>query len=251
MNPIVIALVVATVAIAGLWLAPRMGRVRIRYDEQPDRPIAFGHDMSWLAVRTEDTEAVLDMLALADETAANWNSGIATIYDRQRGAARIFVAPPVGGWTLVAGLALPHPSSTRFVDKAMPLLQRLAGRFPDVQYFASCPVVELFAWVRFSDRRLTRAFATLDGEVVWSQGKPTRDEIQLGLRHYELRGVKDRSGDAGGEIVLSPTEAQVMHMAARWSLDPTRLAASSARPALGMVGTAPAVWQAERVRRVA
>ena len=89
-------------------------------------------------------------------------------------------------------------------------------------------------------------------EVVWSQGKPTRDEVQLGLRHYELRGVKDRSGDAGGEIVLSPTEEQVFRMAGRWSLDPMMLAGrKAAGPGLGVVGHAPMVWQSERVRRIA
>ncbi len=252
MNLIVIALVVATIAVAGLRLAPRMGRGRVRFDEAPDRPLAFGSDMAWLAIRSEDTEAVLDMLALGDETAANWSSGLGTVYDRELGQTRIFVSPPVEGWTFVAGLALPHPVGPSFVDKCTPLLQRLAARFPDVHYFAALPVVELYAWVRFSERRLVRAFATIDGEVVWSQGKPTRDEVQLGLRHYELRGVKDRSGDAGGEIVLSPTEEQVFRMAGRWSLDPMTLAGrKAAGPGLGVVGHAPMVWQSERVRRIA
>lgn len=251
MNLIVIVLVAATVAVAGLWLAPRMRAGRVIFDEVPDRPRAFGYDMAWLAIRSDDTEAVLDMLALEDETAANWNSGLGTVYDRALGASRVFVTPPVDGWTFAIGLALPHPASASFLDKSMPLLQRLASRFPDVQYFASCPVVDLYAWVRFTDRHLVRAFATIDGEMVWSKGGPTRAELALGLRHYELRGVKDRSGDAGGEIVLSPTEEQVMHMARQWSIDPTGLKPAHARAGLGIVGIAPRAWQAERLRKAA
>lgn len=251
MNFIVIALVVATVAIAGLWLAPRMRGGRVVFDAVPDRPLAFGYDMAWLAIRSDDTEAVLDMLALDDETAANWNSGLGTVYDRGLGASRIFVTPPVAGWTFVIGLALPHPASASFLDKNMPLLQRLASRFPDVQYFASCPVVDLYAWVRFTDRHLVRAFATIDGDLVWSKGGPTHAEQALGLRHYELRGVKDRSGDAGAEIVLSPTENQVMQMARLWSIDPAGLQPSHARAGLGVVGIAPRAWQAERRRKAA
>lgn len=251
MNLVVVILVVATVAIAGFWLVPRMGRGRVIYSEAPDRPLAFGTDMTWLAIRTQDTEAVLDMLVLDDETAANWNTGLGTIYDRELGAARIFVTPPVDGWTFAIGLAIPHPAAASFVDKCMPLLQRLSGRFSEVQYFAACPVVDLYAWVRFSDRHLLRAFATIDGELVWSKGSLTREEAALGLRHYELRGVKDRAGDAGAEIVLAPTDEQVMQMARLWSKDPTALAAADAAPALGIVGRAPRVWQAERRRKFA
>ncbi|MBL8565176.1 MAG: hypothetical protein JNM89_05615 [Hyphomicrobiaceae bacterium] len=247
----VAGLVIATVVIAAVWLVPRLGRGRVLFDAAPDGPHPFGYDMSWLALRTADTDAVADMLGVADASPANWNSGLGTVYDRQLGATRIFISPPVDGWTFVIGLALPHPTGAAFADKCTPLLVRLASRFPEVQLYSACPVVDLFAWVRLVDRDLVRAFATLDGEVVWSKGRRTREEQALGLRFFELRGVAGRSGDAGSGLVLTPTDTHVMQIAGRWSKDPTALRVADAPPALGLVALAPRSWAAERLRQSA
>lgn len=248
---IVSLLVAATVGVATCWLAPRMGRGRVIYELAPDRPHAFGYDMSWLAVRSQNTEAVIDAMGLVGETAANWNSGIGTVYDNRLGSERIFISPPVDGWTFVVSLALPHPVGANYVDKCSPLLASLAAQFSDVQYYFCYPALDFFAWVRFRDGRLTRAFASTDQGLVWSKGKPTREEQALGLRLFELRGVKGRSGDTGGEILLSPTEDQVMQVAKAWSLDPTRLGAGDAPSALGYIVPAPLSWRTERVRKSA
>lgn len=248
---VVSGLVVATVAVAAIWLVPRLGRGRVIFDAAPDRPLPFGDDMTWLALRTTDTEAVADMLGVAEATPANWNSGLGTVYDRQLGPSRVFVTPPVDGWTFVVGLALPHPSAGGFADKCSPLLLRLASRFAEVQLFSACPVVDLYAWVRLSGRDLVRAFATLDGEVVWSKGRRTREEQALGLRFFELRGVADRAGDAGAGLVLAPTAEHVLQIAGSWSRDPSALQARDAPPGLGLVALAPAVWAPERLRQSA
>lgn len=248
---VITGFVVATIAIAVFWLLPRMRRSRVVFDVAPDGPKAFGPDMTWLALKTDDTEAVADMLGIDDATPANWNSGLGTVYDRQLGASRIFVTPPVDGWTFVIGLALPHPTGGGFADKCTPLLVRLAGRFSEVQLFSACPVVDLFAWVRLVDRNLVRAFATLDGEVVWSKGRRSREEQAMGLKLYELRGVADRAGDAGGGLILSPTTSHVMQMARLWSCDPLQLEAKDAPPALGIVATAPHAWSSVRLRQSA
>ncbi|MFN3867772.1 MAG: hypothetical protein ACK4MF_01755 [Hyphomicrobiaceae bacterium] len=244
-------LVVATIAVAAIWLVPGMGRGRVVFDAAPDGPRAFGYDMTWLALRTADTDAVADMLGLVDATPANWNSGLGTVYDRQLGATHVFVTPPVDGWTFVVGLPLPHPAGHAFADKCTPLLVRLAGRFSEVQYFSACPIVDLFAWVRLTDRRLVRAFATLDCEVVWNQGRRTREEQALGLKFFELRGVDGRTGDAGGGIMLAPTEEHVLQIAGSWSKDPTALRESDAPAALGIIAAAPSCWASERLSRAA
>jgi len=68
---------------------------------------------------------------------------------------------------------------------------------------------------------------------------------------FELRGVKGRMGDVGGEILLAPTQDQVMQIARAWSKDPTSLTACAARPGLGYIVPAPAAWRAERLTRTA
>jgi hypothetical protein len=242
---------VATVVIAAIRLAPQMAEGRLVFDHEPDTPQPFGYRMSWLAVRTRDTGAVLTALGLTDAEPANWASGLGTVYDATLGAGRVFVSPPVNGWTLVAGHSLPQPASRRLVDKTTPLLMALADRFVEVQYFTSYPQVDFFAWARVIEGRMIRAFAINDEGIVWNRGRPTKEEKALGLKLLDVRGVKGRKGDAGEEIVIYPTEQHMMQLAAKWSLDPTRLSAGEAAAALGVVALAPAAWRSERMTSLA
>jgi hypothetical protein len=241
-----------TVAIAATRLAPRIHGGRLLFDREPDPPHAFGYQMSWLAIRTRDTGAVLDALGVrASAEPANWRSGLGVVYDPLEGGSRLFIAPPVNGWTLVASQALPNPASRRFIDKTLPLLAGLGDRFVEVQYFASYPDLDFYAWARVIDGRLVRAFAINDEGVVWNRGRPTKEEASLGLKRFELRGVRGRKDDVGDEIVLYPTEAHMMQLALKWSLDPTRLSAVDAPAALGIIALAPSQWRPERLARAA
>lgn len=245
---VIAVLVLLTIAIAVLALAPRIAEQRLVFDVRADRPAAFGYKMAWIAVRTADTAAVVAALGLVGPARANWNSGIGTVYDDTLGERRIFVSPPVDGWTFVVGLALPSPMSRAFVDKWTPMMDGLAARFGDVQYYFSYPLIDFYAWARYAEGRPARVFATSDAGVVTSRGRPTREERGLGLKLFELRGVKERKGDAGGEIILSPTEDHVMTLASKWSLDPTKLGPASGPEATGLVAEAPPHWRPERAR---
>lgn len=241
-------MIAVTVAVAAYYLAPRLADSRVVFSVEPDAPVAFGYDMAWLAVRTRDMESVVSALGLQDPQRCNWNSGVGTVYDPELGETHVFVSPPVNGWTFVVGLPLPHPSPSTFVDKCTPLLVALGGRFVEVQYFFSYPPIDMFAWARMVDGRLLRAFAAGDEGIIWNKGKTSREERALGLKLFELRGVRGRKGDAGGELILHPTEDHVMRLALKWSLDPTRLNATSGSAGLGYIALAPAAWRPERLR---
>jgi hypothetical protein len=249
--PAILIMVVVTVATAAYVLAPRMAQGRVLYRTAPDRPAAFGYRMAWLAVRTRNTASVVEALGLSDAQPCNWNAGIGCVYDHRFSETHVFVTPPVNGWTFVVGLPLPQPVGRRFIDKATPLLVGLGGRFIEVQYFLAYPPLDFFAWARMLDGQLVRAFAAGDEGVIWSKGKTTKEERALGLKLFELRGVRGRRGDAGGELILHPTEDHVMRLAHIWSLDPTKLTAKSAESGLGVIGLAPASWRTERERRAA
>lgn len=248
---VIAILLVLTVLFAAFVMAPRLTEGRVVFDNVPDRPAAFGYRMAWLALKTRDTGAVVEALRLADPVAANWNSGIGTAYDDRLGQTHVFVTPAVKGWTFVVGLPLPHPVGRAFVDKCTPLLVDLGGRFPDVQYFFTYPLIDFFAWARVADGRLVRAFAMSDEGIVWNKGRTTKEERSLGLKLFELRGVRGRRGDAGGEIILHPTEDHVMRLANKWSLDPTRIDKMSVETGLGLVARVPSGWHTERVRKTA
>ena len=247
---IIFALIASTVY-AAFWLARAATPREVVFHASPDRPCAFGYGMAWLAIRTHNSVAVIKTLRLVDPVPCNWNSGIGTVYDDRLGASHVFVTPPVGDWTFVVGLPLPHPVGRGFVDKCTPLLVDLGGPFPEVQYFFSYPPIDFYAWARVSDGRLVRAFAVTDEGIVWNKGRTTKEERGLRLRLFELRGVHGRKGDAGGEMILHPTEEHIMRLANRWSLDPTTLDGVPAEVGLGYVAAVPAAWRAERVRKIA
>jgi hypothetical protein len=249
---LVIVLTIATVATIALVVAPRMAQGRVVFNTKPDRPCPFGYRMAWFAVRTRDTRSVVEALGLIQTQSANWHSGIGSVYDDEIGETHIFVSPPVNGWTFVVGLSLPHPMGAGFVDKFAPLFEGLGSRFVEVQYYAAYPLIDFFAWARMIDGKVLRAFAIGDEGIVLNLGKTTKDERSLGLKLFELRGVKGRKGDAGGAIILHPTEEHVMRLAGRWGIDPINIErAPMSDPALGVIGIAPACWRPERLRKAA
>ena len=246
---IVAGLIGLVVLLACLWLTRKFGMRHVAFSRTPDTPKSFGYKMSWLAVRTEDTDALVSMLGLVAPEEANWNSGIGAVYNDDLSDHRVFVTPAVDGWSFVVGLSIPHPVSERLVDKLTPMLVNLGNRFGDVQYFFSYPSMDFFAWARGTNGRVVRAFAICDEGITWNRGRISKVEKKLGLKLFELRGVGGRRGDAGGELILYPTEAQVMRVARSWSLDPSRLEETKMAPALGILGIAPAAWRAKLAER--
>lgn len=247
-----IAVMIAVTVATAFWLARRSGNDEsVVLEVIPDRPCAFGCDMAWLAVRNADPEELIEQLGLVEPTLCNWDSGIGAVYDDRLSVTHVFVSPPVKGWTFVVGLPLPHPMGPGFVDKSTPFLLELGRRFKEVQYFFTYPTIDLYAWARVKDRRLLRAFAVTDEGIVWNRGRASKEERGLGLKLFELRGVEGREGDAGGEMILLPTENHVLQLARSWSLDPTTLGPQSASPGLGWLTIAPAGWRSERIRRIA
>jgi hypothetical protein len=256
---IVAVLIVATVAIAAIVMAPMIAQRKLVFEASPDAPCPFGPGIAWLAVKCDDPLRVAEALGLHDLSPSNWNSGVGTAYDPELGVGRVFVTPPVDGWVFAIGAGLPLPQGAGFVDKHSPMMLDLAARFPDVQFFAAFSELDYFAWCRSGSGRSVRAFAISDSGIVLNRGRSTREERALGLKLYELRGVRGRRGDAGGELLMHPTEEHVMRLAGHWSVNPTHLAtwtgdqdqAGSTRLGSGYVGLQPAEWRSERLRKSA
>ena len=181
----------------------------------------------------------------------SWNSGIGAVYDDRLGATHVFVTPPVRGGHLPSACRCRIPLDAGSSTNVRRCWSISAGEFAEVQYFFSYPPIDFYAWARVRDGRLVRAFAVTDEGIVWNKGRTSKEERELGLKLFELRGVQGRKGDAGGELILHPTEDHVMRVAHRWSLDPTTLHIGSAGAELGYIALAPAAWRAERARRIA
>ncbi len=247
----VVVLVILTMIVAAAFIVPRFVPHHVRLADVPDEPRAFGSDMSWLAVRTDDAHTLAAVLGLTELRPANWSSGVGAIYDREIADTLVFISPPVKGWTIIAGESLPLPAGEAFIDKMTPMLRRLGSEFSSVQYFASFPIIDFYAWARIEKNRRVRAFAIGEAGVVWDSGKPSQEERQLGLSFVEIRGIRERHGDLGGQLQLHPTEQHVFAVAGGWSLNPMTIETSAASRGVGWIADAPRSWRLERVRKVA
>ena len=255
----VLAISVLVVVLGGLggliWLIARQEALQAARttgvaDKGPDLPV-LGPSMSWLAVGTDDVNRLVSMLGLIDVQRCTLSAGVTSIYQGRKSDKTIFVSSPIGGWTLVAGVSLPQPLGKNFTDKTTPLLLELSETFGEAQYFASFPEFDHYAWFKVVNGRVVRAFAAGDDGEIRNKGRVTAAEQMLGLKFFELRGVDARTGDAGGAMMLSPTESQVFQLAARWSVDPRTLAISSSDldAAACFSGFSPYAWRAERVAK--
>jgi hypothetical protein len=152
---------------------------------------------------------VVSALGLKDVRAATWD--IDPYHPRG-----VFVSPSVLGWTFVLGLDIePHNPEFR------PFLEDLSRRFGEVQYFATQRVVDLQAWAKATNGRVTRAYRWLgeSGEVFPDIGDLTPEEQELGFSRF----INSRTLGGDWEEADFPDEEDVMRIAGKWSVNPQEL----------------------------
>ncbi len=189
-------------------------------------PIPFGPKSQWLAVKTNEPEAVADFLFKKPTRTCAWLDADFVI--RELGEA--FITPTVGSWTLIRG-ALPELSGDKRDQKALGLLGGLSKRFGEAQMFGTHRVVDYHMWMRARSGHIERAFA-YDGaasEVLTSVGAVSDQEMKYGIPHGEIQKRE------GGEVDLS--EESVFEMASSWSVDPTKLGGTGLGRGYGRCGT--------------
>ncbi|MEO1793756.1 MAG: hypothetical protein AAFU50_04000 [Pseudomonadota bacterium] len=227
MIPIIVGMVAVTLALLAWMYRPRGAERRVVYRTEPDRPQPFGEGMTWIALGTTRTDAVLKSFRFAKAKPANWASGVATIYDPALGTGRVYISPPVNGWTLVAGQGLTPPKSASVQDDSANLLRRLSRDFGTAQMFSAEATEGCFGWATAEDGEIARLSYAADGAFVTDDGARDRDEAALRKDLFELDGMYDRRGDFGSGLIFLPTSAFIFAIAGCWSLDPTRLGARS------------------------
>ncbi len=243
------------------------------FDQTPDKPQSFGYKISWYAVKAAAPGAVLDALEFGEGAPANWRTGLAAAHSREGKAPEryVFAAPPVSGWTLVAGFWLPEPyipsQGPRDGSKFEELFTGLMNRFARVQFFGSYRVVDYCAWARAENGKVVRIFSCADGEVYANLGEQTPEEARLNFarldglappeatrRLYEAAedieaeqnaliagGVPEREAQAKVSRMRRalPNESDVVELAGLWSVDPTQLSEQDNPEGLGLVARIP------------
>jgi len=194
------------------------------------RPLRLGIKRAscWLAIRQRSPQAVQSALALHNPQPCSWAEGTSATAGQ-----RLFVSPPITGWTLVIGPALPDPCDD--ADACFRLIMDLSRKLGHIQLFSVNGVLDHHAWVRAEGGRIVRAYAWA-GQTLWNQGDrtPAEDDLNLDCREYgETAMIFHEDSEPGSE-----NSDKVHLLAARWSVDPDEIDRHLAARTLGIAGEA-------------
>ncbi|WP_174818539.1 hypothetical protein [Paenibacillus kobensis] len=186
--------------------AAKQDRIIGGFAATPDYPEPFGYKCQWFAVKTLDTQAVIEAMKMKDVQVSNWKSGIEGSYE-----GYYFVSPPVEGWTLVVNPIMPDLSGAA-APSPLIVIDRLSSRFGEACYFATHRVVEYHAWAKSIHGKIVRAYGYVGeiGETIIDEGEMSEEERENDVIFTGLDADEPRL----------PSEEDVLLMAAQWTIDP-------------------------------
>ncbi|HEX3799422.1 MAG TPA: hypothetical protein VH413_12050 [Verrucomicrobiae bacterium] len=185
----------------------------------------------WLAIQNSDLLAVQSALALHNPKPCSWSEGLSG-----EGESKLFVSPPVSGWVLVMGPALPDPGED--VDVCFRFLLELSRKVGQVQFFNENGMLNEHAWVRAESGRILRGYAWA-GKTLWNQGSVTAAEVELGMKCYDYAEPEPKAFGLGEPGVNNADKVHLL--ASRWSVDPDTIDERLIEQELGIVGQ-PSRW---------
>ncbi|MDB6033425.1 MAG: hypothetical protein JWM16_3763 [Verrucomicrobiales bacterium] len=197
------------------------------FSERKFQASIFTTPTRWLAVRCGNPLVVQAALGLNRPTPCSWEEGLSVAHDQ-----KLFISPPISGWILVMGSALPEPSED--VDHCFRFLQTLSRKLGHVQFFSVNRVVHHHAWVQAEHGQIQRAYAWA-GKTLWNQGPATLAEVQLGLKCYGYTETMERTSFLQQDPAALNAE-RVSLLAARWSVDPNTIDGRRLRACQGIAG---------------
>lgn len=180
---------------------------------------------SWLAIRSRDMVAVQSALGLRNAVPCSWAEGLAA-------AQKLFIAPPMNGWTLVFGSGMPDPGDD--VDAAFRFIRELSRKLGQVQFFQAEPLLQHHAWVLAESGRIVRAYAWA-GATVWNQGVKTTAETSLGVKCFSYGEIPPADEWTVADYIIANVD-KVPQIARRWSLDPAEIDLRTVAKARGIAG---------------
>lgn len=221
-----------------------------------DLPRNFGYKASWFAIKTSDTNAVINHLKLTTPHVANWETGF--YFGRNsRSRSSVFVAPPMHGWTIIHT----NLNFEGYTEKAVKILKALSKEFGEAQYFVSYRYTSHAAWWLSRKGKVIRGFDYLDSYKI-NIGETTAAELAVDLpnitgfsvdklnemldnaefveydENNPSSGLKFENGHYLKRLI--DEEDDVFLIAEKWSLNPQKLSQfSDLKPANGYVGLLP------------
>ncbi len=163
----------------------------------------FGYKNSWLCIRANSPEEVIEKIGLKNPRVSNWNDGV-------YGGHGVFVSPVLDGYVLVIGW------EGDILDTNPARLDELAEKFPELQFFSTHRVSEYHAWVKYINGVMIRGYGWCgcDGTVFLNKGGLTPEEIERGFTNLLP------NDEADWDAYETPDEEYVLELAAAWGIDP-------------------------------
>lgn len=184
--------------------------------------MGFAYKTSWIAVRESSAELVADALRMTERRIAAFGTGTDAAY-----AAGVYVAPPIGEWTLAHGRGLFFIDTETSDSVFASWLAELSRQLGEVQFFSNYRVPEFHEWALAIDGTVIRAYGWLGErfEVTRYVSEPTSIERALGVGTRNLGEDIDTWGDEEYEAfsATTPNEGDVMKVARAWSVDPSQI----------------------------
>ena len=195
--------------------------------------LALKRPNCWLAIKNRNLLAVQSALALHNPKPCPCLEGLSGEAER-----KLFVSPPISGWVLVIGSALPDPSED--VDACFRFLLEMSRKVGHVQYFLANSMLNYHAWVQAESGHIVRGYAWA-GKTLWSQGSMTPAECDLGMRCFDYADPADVPQFGAHDPSCSNSD-KVHLLAARWSVDPEDLDERLIEHEWGIVGEPPRLF---------
>ena len=181
----------------------------------------------WLAIRSGNVAAIQETLGLSNPQRCTWQDGFAI-----SGVEKLFISPPVNGWILVVGPALPAPEED--VDFCFHFISHISKRLGHVQFFSINSALNHHCWVRAHTGRIERAYAWC-GETQWNQGPVTPEESVIGMECHQY-GISIEDLDPKQITQLNNNTVNIPQLAARWSINPDALSPEIFTKSSGITG---------------
>jgi hypothetical protein len=194
-------------------------------------PQPFGYKTAWFAVRSQDINAVATAIELQKPDQVNWQYGL--WHAHEYNDYQIFVTPPVNGWVLAVGMPIVWDVDAHADERMV----QLSKQFGDAQLYASVRTSSAYLWARAIDGKLIRFFYYGDGDqrVV---GESTVEEKEFGFHFFDASSPEStQPGYWERKDLTFPNEDCVLKIAAKWSVDPTKVDDMAPAPSLGLLGS--------------
>lgn len=173
---------------------------------KPEAPVSLrrGEKCSWLCVRADSSEEVIDKLGLKNPRVCGWSSAAD---GETRG---IFVSPVLDGYVLVVDWEADVRESVRKP------LDEAARSFSELQFFSFESRFDAYEWARYINGKMVRAYGFCGETLSFSAdfGELTSEELELRFDSFPKRG---ESFDP--VTFIPPLEKDLFDLAAAWGID--------------------------------